>query len=259
MIKRVRHHDEMKTQERVVPLPQPRVLPFRESWPPNSQEMQAHGVGQFNQVSFREFWGANAEAAATYQAACAAALAVPEEWVPELEALVDRIYLTEGSPAPHVLGFVRFEVTESTASVCLCTGTLLASRVAASVCLVDSVGGARGERETDAADANAIVTRMPGSDLLRLNGRLPLRDRKSVSSFASTWDCIRHVRTCIDYILVDAAVARGGRNVTGLARSVDAVVLVLTACVTSRKATLRVIRDLEAAGVAVLGAVLIDA
>lgn len=187
----------------------------------------------------------------------------------EVTALVQRVFFVTGNENLQTVVFAGTEPGNGCTWLCARVAEALASRVSTSVCLVDANLRAPGlHTETNIPNHHGL------SDALLQSGPMsnfvtPLSANLSVVSCGSepekalgllTSDRMRarlnELRALFSYVLIDASAMNASGEAVALGGSADGVVLVLKAN-SSRKETARgAVRELQAAKVRVLGAVL---
>jgi polysaccharide biosynthesis transport protein len=225
--------------------------------------------------SVRETFAATITDAATAAAPAEAAPlpAVPAAWEnaggDEVTALVQRVFFVAGNENLQTVVFAGTEQGNGCTWLCARAAEALASRVSTSVCVVDANLRAPG-LHTQAGIPNhhglsdALLQSGPMSNFVT-----PLAANLSMVSCGSetekaqgllTSDRMRarlnELRSLFSYVLIDVSAMNASGEAVALGGSADGVVLVLKAN-SSRKETARgAVRDLQAAKVRVLGAVL---
>jgi protein-tyrosine kinase len=192
-------------------------------------------------------------------------LAFDDAGVEEVTALVQRVFLVSGSEIPRMVVFAGTEPGNGCTWLCARAGEALASRTAGSVCIVDANLRAPGlHRETgipnhhglsdallESGPMSSFVTQLSanlsivscGSAVERAEGLLTSNRMRSRLS---------ELRSIFSYVLIDAS----SREATVLGAASDGVVLILKANSSRRETARGAVRELQAAKIRVLGAVL---
>jgi Mrp family chromosome partitioning ATPase len=189
----------------------------------------------------------------------------------EVEKFVNRLYVLPGVSAPRMVVFTSFEPGEGCSWVCAQASDVLASRVNTSVCLVDAnlhepsqhqrFGVPNDSGLTDlmgnaGLDLNSVATQVPGGDLWVVTCRSPTSDCEWLVHSETMQQRMNELRTGFDLILIDAPAIGTSRDAIMLGRMADGVVLVLRAHSTRRESARHLKRELDAANVKILGAIL---
>lgn len=193
-------------------------------------------------------------------------------WRAQLEKFVTRLYLVADSPRPQILVFLASETGNSCNSVCAHSSDLLASRVSVPVCLLEANPNVTSLQERLALthrkgladlvenpdlEVKRVASQVPGGELWLLTGGFPLPPGESLVKSERLVDRMNELRTCFDFVLIDAPPIGSSGDALILAQLADAAVLVLPAVGAHRESTRRVKEELETAGVMLLGAVLV--
>ncbi len=180
----------------------------------------------------------------------------------EILNLVERVFLTDPSSAPHLVAFSAVEHGAGSSWVCAHVGQALAARGEGTVCLIDAnphssslysyLGNhnVEGPETKNGAqwvqDGNLWLLSAPSapsaSSILRDSGRL--RTHLAV------------LGTQFSHVLLDTPPLNESADALMLGKIADGVILILEANATRRQAALRTKEILESAGIRVLGAVL---
>jgi Mrp family chromosome partitioning ATPase len=189
----------------------------------------------------------------------------------EVEKLVNRLYLLPGVAAPRMVVFTSFEPGGDCSWVCAHASDLLASRLSASVCLVDANlrapslhrrfgvpnnSGLTGLVENTGLNLNSVITQVPGGDLWLLTCGMPNGDCESLVHSENMQQRMNELRSRFDLILVDASAISTSRDALMLGRMADGVVLVLRAHSTRRESARHLKQEFDDANVRILGAIL---
>jgi polysaccharide biosynthesis transport protein len=184
--------------------------------------------------------------------------------------LVQRIFLLQTQKTPRAILFAGIDQGAGCSQVCLLVAEALRSTVTGSVCLVEAnfrspslpnlLGTTNHHGLTDALLQEGPIRSFArpletGKFWLLSCGSLPPDSPNLLNS-----DRLRvrfeELRKEFDYLLVDAPSLTRYADATALGRLTDGLVLVLEANSTRREAALRVMENLRAAQIHVLGAVL---
>jgi tyrosine-protein kinase Etk/Wzc len=198
-------------------------------------------------------------------------------WRTELEKVMTRLYLLPDSPKAKILMFLGPEPGNNSNGVCAHISDLLASRVSSSVCLVEANPNApsleghlglprRGGLAALLADPElplkGATAQLPGGDLWLLPGGLApeftTRSEELFSRYERLFDRMNELRASFDFTLIDAPSAGVSGDALTLAQLSDGVVLILRVSSTRRESTRRLKEELDASGVKLLGAILVD-
>jgi succinoglycan biosynthesis transport protein ExoP len=188
----------------------------------------------------------------------------------ELAKLVQRIFLLPGGEYNHTVVFTSSDEGNGCSWICARVGELLASQVTGSVCLVDAnLGSPTLHEQFGVANHHGL------SDALRQGGsirgyvsQLSRRNLALVSCGSESSEAkgmissdrmrmrLNELRSEFDYVLVDCPSMSSSNEAISLGSAADGVVLVLKANSTRKDHARHAVRDLQAAKVKVLGAVL---
>ncbi len=188
----------------------------------------------------------------------------------ELSKMVQRIFLLPGGEYNHTVVFTSSEPGNGCSWICARVGELLASQVTGSVCLVDA------NLQNPTLHEQFGVSNHHGlSDALRQSGsirgyisQLSRRNLALVSCGSDAKDAggivtsdrmrmrLSELRSEFDYVLIDCPSVGVSNEAISLGSNADGVVLVLKANATRKDRARSAVRDLQAAKVKVLGAVL---
>lgn len=188
----------------------------------------------------------------------------------ELSKLVQRVFLLPGSEYNHTVVFTSSDAGNGCSWICARVGELLASQVTGTVCLVDANLQSPTLHEQFGVSNHhglADALRQPGS----IRGYISQLSRRNLalvscgsdpgsSQSLLTSDRMRtrlnELRSEFDYVLVDCPEMSSSNEALSLGAAADGVVLVLKANATRKDRARSAVRDLQAAKVKVLGAVL---
>lgn len=184
--------------------------------------------------------------------------------------LVQRIFLQQTQKAPRVVLFAGIDQGNGCSQICLLVAETLKSAVSGSVCIVEA-----NFRSPSLPGLLGITNHYGLTDSLLKEG--PVRSFARPLQTGDVWllscgsltadspnllnsDRIKarfdELRKEFDYVLVDAPSLTRYADATSLGRLADGLVLVLEANSTRKEAALRVMENLRAAQIQVLGAVL---
>ncbi len=184
--------------------------------------------------------------------------------------LVQRVFMLQTPDAPRVVVFAGIEPGSGCSQVCSAAAKILAKNVAGSVCLVDA-----NLRSPKLADSFRIPNHHGLSDALRepqpvktfvgqlgadnlwllSAGSLP-DESFSLLNSSPLKERFAELRTEFDYVVVDAPPLTHFADAVALGQLSDGLVMILEANATRREAALDVARNLRAAQIRILGAVL---
>ena len=184
--------------------------------------------------------------------------------------LVQRLFLLPGSDAPRMVVFCGVGKGAGSSWVCVRASETLASRVKASVCVVDANLHAPFLHEYFRRDsamglADAVLESGPIRNYARqLNGGnlwvITCGSRTIDPYTLLSSDCLQprlaELRAEFDYVLIDAAPANLYADAALLGKLADGVVLVVQANSTHREVVRKAKQSLDSAKVRLLGAVL---
>lgn len=188
----------------------------------------------------------------------------------ELTKMVQRVFLLPGSEYNHTVIFTSSEAGNGCSWICARVAELLASQITGTVCVVDA------NLQSPTLHEQFSVANHHGlSDALRQSGtirgyvsQLSRRNLALVSCGSDakesqglvTTDRMRmrlnELRSEFDYVLIDCPAVSESNVALSLGSVADGVVLVLKANATRKDKARGAVRDLQAAKVKVLGAVL---
>jgi Mrp family chromosome partitioning ATPase len=188
----------------------------------------------------------------------------------ELAKLVQRVFLLPGGEYNHTVVFTSSDAGNGCSWICARVGELLASQVTGTVCLVDA------NLQSPTLHEQFAVPNQHGlSDALRQSGsirgyvsQLSRRNLALVSCGSESKDAqsmvtsdrmrmrLSELRSEFDYVLIDCPSMSVSNEAVSLGSAADGVVLVLKANSTRKDRARNAVRDLQAAKVKVLGAVL---
>lgn len=165
----------------------------------------------------------------------------------EISKMVQRVFLAS-APAGAVI-FCGADAGVGCSWVTACAAEILSRNVNATICAVDATG-----KYPTVHDYFGLNKRDYVSD----TGSQRVSKRVWVATLrnSSPREHIVELRDQFDYLLIDAPPLRVGGDAISLAHDVDGAVLILEASVTHRETAKKAVRDMTAANVRVLGAVL---
>ena len=198
------------------------------------------------------------------------ALAVEGSVREEISKLVMNLFLLPGTQGPRHVVFAGMETGAGCSWMCARVGEVLASQINGTVCVVDC-----NLRHPCLHHEFAISNHFGLSDSLLQSGAVHQYARQSsrknlwLLSCGSTIDNwheqvtsetlrmrLMELRAQFDYVLMDVAPMNAGNDCIVLGKSADGVVLVLKANSTRRENTQGALKELKAANIPILGAVL---
>jgi|SRR5580704_4828293 Mrp family chromosome partitioning ATPase len=189
--------------------------------------------------------------------------------VDEVTALVQRVFLISGNETPRTVVFTGTEPGNGCTWLCARAGEALASRVSGSVCMVDANLRNPGLHEETGIPnhhglSDALLDPSPMSGFVT-----PLSANLSIVSCGSAVEKaeglltsnrmqarMSELRSIFKYVLVDASAMNVSREAVVLGAASDGVVLILKANSSRRETARGAVRELQAAKIRVLGAVL---
>jgi len=188
----------------------------------------------------------------------------------EVEKLVNRLFLLPSSP-PNVVVFTALEPRSGCSRVCAHAADLFASKVNASVCLVDAnldqpslhtrFGVPNQSGLTDILkdvgwDMKNVTSQVPGGVLWLMTCGSPDHDRELLGRSPILSARMAELRGRFDFVLIDAPSTSASEAAFVLGRLADGVVVVVQANSTRREAVRLMTEEFEENHVRVLGAVL---
>jgi len=198
------------------------------------------------------------------------ALAIDGATGDEVGKLVQRLFLMPGGLAAHQVVFTGTEQGNGCSWICARVADVLASQVAASVCIVDcnlrfptlheefSVSNQSGLSEAllQAEPVRQFAQQLSRNNLWLLSSGSASEQAEQLLTMDRMRRRLSELRTEFDYVLLDAAPLNVCNQAIMLGSWCDGVALVLKANSSSRKTARKVLEDLQTAKVPVLGAVL---
>ncbi len=180
----------------------------------------------------------------------------------EILNLVERVFLTDPSSAPHLVAFSAVDHGAGSSWVCAHAGQALAARVEGTVCLIDanphspSLYSYLGNHSVEGPEARN------GAQWVQ-EGNLWLLSAPSAPSAGSVLRNPGRLKahlavlgTQFSHVLLDTPPLNESADALMLGKMADGVLLVLEANATRRQAALKAKEILESAGIKVLGVVL---
>ncbi len=199
-------------------------------------------------------------------------LRIPTNRAAQVEGLklVHNVFLTNGHAPRRAVVFAGIDSGNGCSQICALAARALAASVRAPICLVDAnFRSSRGSSiyTTSRHDGLAEALRRPGPihDFISCAGpsNLALLPRGRMTSEAigflnsrSMKSRMHDLRSEFAYVLIDAPPMNSYADGATLGQATDGIVLILEANSTRRESALKIMEQLRAAGVAVLGAVL---
>jgi len=188
----------------------------------------------------------------------------------EVMKLVQRLFASSDSRGPRQVCFVGTEPGNGCSWICAHAAEILASQVPGSVCAVDCdfqapslhrefrVENSYGLRDALIGDGSIrqYARQLSRPNLWLLSSGSQNGDPWSSASLERMHQRISELRADFDYVLVDTAPLSLGNHVGVLGAWSDGVALVLKANSSRREKARRVLEELQAANVPVLGAIL---
>jgi Mrp family chromosome partitioning ATPase len=187
----------------------------------------------------------------------------------EVMKLIQRLFLSSESRGPRQVCFVGTEPGNGCSWICARAAEILASQVPASVCVVDSdFHSSTLHREFQVENHHGLADALMGNGNIREYARqlsrpnLWLLSSGSANNSSSPMNLeqmhqrMSELRSEFDYVLVDTPALSAGNDGVVLGTWSDGVALVLKANASRRDTARKVLQELQAANVPVLGAVL---
>lgn len=183
----------------------------------------------------------------------------------QIAALIERVFLPAGGPAPRVVAFASVEADDSSGRVVAATATMLAQRTGARVGAIDLNFAAPSVHDWLAVPKTPGLFEALGSDGPLLDAAKQVRANLWVvpagesdagaELSAGSRTRIAHLTDAFDYVVMTLEPLADGFG-AGLATLADGVVLVVNAETTRRDTGRTAAERLQACGAALLGAVL---
>ena len=188
----------------------------------------------------------------------------------EILRLVQRIFLLQTQKAPRAVLFAGIDQGIGCSQICLLVAETLRGTVSGSVCLVEAnfrspslpnlLGTTNHYGLTDAllheGPIRSFARPLQTDNVWLLSCGLLTADSPNLLNSDRIRARFDELRQEFDYLLVDAPSLTQYADATALGRLTDGLVLVLEANSTRKEAALRVMENLRAAQIQVLGAVL---
>jgi polysaccharide biosynthesis transport protein len=184
--------------------------------------------------------------------------------------LVQKLFLSQGQAAPKAVMFAAVDPKNGCSRLCAVIAKLLAESVSASVCLVEGnfrtsslpellgvpsyLGLADSLRQE--GPIRGFATQVGRDNFWLLSAGSQARDSASLLNCDQMRERVAELRKEFDYLLIDAPSLSAYADGMVFGRLTDGVVLVLEANETRREAALRVVENVRALNIPVLGAVL---
>ena len=188
----------------------------------------------------------------------------------ELAKLVQRVFLLPGSEYNRTVVFSSSDPGSGCSWICARVGELLASQVTGSVCLVDAnlqsptlheqfkVPNHHGLSDAlrQSGSIRGYVSQLSRRNLALISCGSEAKDAQGLLSSDRMRMRLSELRSEFDYVLVDCPSIGVSNEALSLGSVADGVVLVLKANATRKDRARSAVRDLQAAKIKVLGAVL---
>jgi len=183
--------------------------------------------------------------------------------------LVQRLFLSQGQAAPKAVMFAAVDSKNGCSRLCAVIAQLLAESVSGSVCLVEGnfrtpslpevlgvpsyLGLADSLREE--GPIRGFAKKAGRENLWLLSAGSQARDSASLLNCDQMKERIAELRKEFDYLLIDAPSLTAYADGMVFGRLADGIVLVLEANETRREAAVRVVENVRALKIPLLGAV----
>jgi Mrp family chromosome partitioning ATPase len=188
----------------------------------------------------------------------------------ELTKMVQRMFLLPGSEYNHTVVFTSSDGGNGCSWICARVAELLASQVTGTVCVVDanlqsptmheqfSVANHHGLADAlrQTGTIRGYVSQLSRRNLALVSCGSDARDAQSLVTTDRMRMRLNELRSEFDYVLIDCPAMSVSNVALSLGSVADGVVLVLKANATRKDRARGAVRDLQAAKVKVLGAVL---
>lgn len=188
----------------------------------------------------------------------------------EVGRLVQRVFLLSPNMPHRMVVFTSAEAGSGCSWMCQHAGEILASQVAASVCVVDANLGSPSLHErfgvtnhfglTDALQQVGPIRKfaasLEGTNLWLLSSGAGVSNWQTLLNSDRGRQRLKELRGEFDYVLIDAPSLSQSNAAVMLACAADGAVLVLKANSSRREVARKVMDDLKTANVHLLGAVL---
>ena len=202
--------------------------------------------------------------------ALAAPATPPQPGLEEINGIVQQVFLMPAADAPRVVVFAGTEPGTGVTWVTARVAEALASRVAASVCLVDANLRAPGlhqqmgsENQVGLADALVIpdpirnfTRQLTPSNLWLISAGSNVESQQGQLAGDRMRLRVQELRSEFDFILIDTTSLAASNAAIGLGALSDGVVLVLKANSSRRESATQAVADFQSGKAKVLGAVL---
>jgi protein-tyrosine kinase len=188
----------------------------------------------------------------------------------EVSKLVQRLFLLQGTEAPHQVVFSSTESGNGCSWMCAHAAEILASQVGNSVCVVDGNLNAPSlhrqfgvenhyglsEALTGGGPIRQYAQQLSRSNLWLLSSGAANENSRQLLASGRMRSCISDLRAEFDYVLMDVAPMNVSNQTMSVGSLFDGVVLVIKANSTRRDSTREAVQQLRASNVRVLGVVL---
>jgi capsular exopolysaccharide synthesis family protein len=188
----------------------------------------------------------------------------------EVLRLVQRVFLSQTQKAPRVVVFAGIDKGNGCSQICALAAETLSSNVSGSICIVEanfrspSLPGVFGMTNhhglTDAllheGPIRSFVKPLRADNFCLLSCGSLAADSPSLLNSERIKGRFEELRKEFDYVLIDAPPLTQYADAISLGKVTDGFVLVLEANTTRKEAALRVVENLRATEIRVLGAVL---
>jgi Mrp family chromosome partitioning ATPase len=188
----------------------------------------------------------------------------------ELSKVVQRVFLLPGGEYNHTVVFTSSDPGSGSSWICARVGELLASQVTGSVCLVDAnlqsptlheqfgVANHHGLSDSlrQSGSIRGYISQLSRRNLALVSCGSDARDAQGMVTSDRMRMRLSELRSEFDYVLIDCPSVSVSNEAISLGSAADGVVLVLKANATRKDRARGAVRDLQAAKVKILGAVL---
>jgi Mrp family chromosome partitioning ATPase len=188
----------------------------------------------------------------------------------ELTKMVQKVFLMPGSEYNHTVIFTSSDEGNGVSWICARVAELLASQITGTVCVVDAnlqsptlheqfgVGNHHGLSDAlrQTGTIRGYVSQLSRRNLALVSCGSDAKDSQGLVTTDRMRMRLNELRAEFDYVLIDCPSTNVSNVAMSLGSVVDGVVLVLKANATRKDKAREAVRDLQAAKVKVLGAVL---
>lgn len=188
----------------------------------------------------------------------------------ELTKMVQRVFLLPGSEYNHTVVFTGSDAGDGCSWICARVAELLASQITGTVCVVDAnlqaptmheqfgVGNHHGLSDAlrQSGTIRGYVSQLSRRNLALVSCGSEAKDAQTLLTTDRMRMRLNELRSEFDYVLIDCPAMSESNVALSLGSVADGVVLVLKANATRKDKARGAVRDLQAAKVKVLGAVL---